>query len=224
MVGCPGGRTPRSSTGSGERGFPSPHGEGQHGGPGSGPYASRLPPAGVEPGRGPVDDRSDPDGWPPPAATEAKRGRAQCGPQLASQNSASWVSQDLIPNRGRQPRRLLPVEPQSEEEAEPRSQSAPARGRSRSGSRSPGREFSAGSSRGQSPPPDKRAFVELERKLAWQEERIRQLFAIQLAEPHEDVSSAYVVLEEVWHKVGKDATTDRCSWLNINALKKREVG
>jgi hypothetical protein len=64
----------------------------------------------------------------------------------------------------------------------------------------------------------------LERKLARQEERIRQLFAQQLAEPHEDVSSAYVVLDEVWQKVGKDAAADRCSWLNINALKKREVG
>jgi hypothetical protein len=64
----------------------------------------------------------------------------------------------------------------------------------------------------------------LERKIARQEERIRQLFAQQLAEPHEDVSSAYVVLDEVWQKVGKDAATDRCSWLNINALKKREVG
>ena len=64
----------------------------------------------------------------------------------------------------------------------------------------------------------------MERKLARQEERIRQLFAQQLAEPHEDVSSAYVVLDEVWQKVGKDAATDRCSRLNINALKKREVG
>ena len=161
----------------------------------------------------------------PPAATEAKQARVRRGQQLAAQNSASWVSQDLVPNRGRQPRRLpTPVEPQSEEEAEPRSQSAPAQSRSLSGSRSPERESSAGSSRGQSPPPDKRAFAELERKLARQEERIRQLFAQQLAEPHEDVSSAYVVLDEVWHKVGKDATADRCSWLNINALKKREVG
>jgi hypothetical protein len=82
----------------------------------------------------------------------------------------------------------------------------------------------SGSSGGQSPPPDKRAFAELERKLARQEERIRQLFAQQLAEPHEDVSSAYVVIDEVWHKVGKDASADWCSWLNINALKKREVG
>jgi hypothetical protein len=31
--------------------------------------------------------------------------------------------------------------------------------------------------------------------LAEQDERIRQLFAQQLAEPHEDVSSAYVVLD-----------------------------
>ena len=56
-----------------------------------------------------------------------------------------------------------------------------------------------------------------------QEERIRQLFAQQLAEPNEDVSSAYVVLDEVWHKVGKSTADSRCSWLNINALKKREA-
>ncbi len=49
----------------------------------------------------------------------------------------------------------------------------------------------------------------LERKLAQQDERIRQLFAQQLAEPHEDVSSSYIVLDEVWHKVGKDAAAER---------------
>jgi hypothetical protein len=70
---------------------------------------------------------------------------------------------------------------------------------------------------------DKRVAI-LERKLAQQDERIRQLFAQQLAEPNEDVSSAYVVIDEVWHKLGKDAAADRCSWLNINALKKREAG
>jgi hypothetical protein len=64
----------------------------------------------------------------------------------------------------------------------------------------------------------------LERKLAQQDERIRQLFAQQLAEPHEDVSSSYLILDEVWHQVGKDAAAERCSWLNINALKKREAG
>jgi hypothetical protein len=69
-----------------------------------------------------------------------------------------------------------------------------------------------------------RRVAELERKLAQQDERIRQLFAQQLAEPHEDVSPAYVVLDEVWQKIGKDKTEDRCSWLNINALKKREIG
>jgi hypothetical protein len=54
----------------------------------------------------------------------------------------------------------------------------------------------------------------LERKLAQQDERIRQLFAQQLADP-------YIVLDEVWHKVGKDAAAEQCSRLNINALKKR---
>ncbi len=67
-------------------------------------------------------------------------------------------------------------------------------------------------------------MVVLERKLAQQDERIRQLFAQQLAEPHEDVSSSYIVLDEVWHKIGKDAAVERCSWLNMDALKKREAG
>jgi uncharacterized coiled-coil protein SlyX len=69
-----------------------------------------------------------------------------------------------------------------------------------------------------------RRVAALERKLAQQDERIQQLFAQQLAEPNEDVSSTYVVIDEVWHKLGKDAAADRCSWLNINALKKRETG
>ncbi len=69
---------------------------------------------------------------------------------------------------------------------------------------------------------DKRV-EDLERKLAQQDERTRQLFAQQLAEPNEDVSSAYVVLDEAWHKLSKSTTDNRCSWLNINALKKREV-
>jgi hypothetical protein len=59
--------------------------------------------------------------------------------------------------------------------------------------------------------------------LASQGERIRQLFAQQLAEPHEDVSSAYVVLDEFWHLLGKHATEDKCSWLSIPALKRREI-
>ncbi len=69
-----------------------------------------------------------------------------------------------------------------------------------------------------------RRVAELDRKLAQQDERIRQLFAQHLAELHEDVSSAYVVLDEVWQKIGRDKTEDRCFWLNINALKKREIG
>ncbi len=59
--------------------------------------------------------------------------------------------------------------------------------------------------------------------LSDQDERIRQLFAQQLAEPHEDVSSAYVVLDEVWHRLGKHPSEDKCSWLNIPALKRREI-
>ena len=68
-----------------------------------------------------------------------------------------------------------------------------------------------------------RRVDDLLRRIAAQDERIRQLFDQQLAEPNEDVSSAYVVMDEVWHKLGKDAATDRCSWLNVNALNKREV-
>jgi uncharacterized coiled-coil protein SlyX len=72
-------------------------------------------------------------------------------------------------------------------------------------------------------PATDRRVAELERILADQEERIKQLFAQQLAEPHEDVSSAYVVLDEVWQRLGKHPTEDKCSWLNIPALKRREI-
>ncbi len=104
-----------------------------------------------------------------------------------------------------------------------RSQSLPAA--RESANTSPGRDAS---SRGSSPaaqasPATDRHVAELERRIAQQDERIRQLFAQQLAEPNEDVSSAYVVMDEVWHKLGKSPTDDRCSWLSINALKKREV-
>ncbi len=37
------------------------------------------------------------------------------------------------------------------------------------------------------------------------------------------MSSAYVVLDEVWHLLGRHATEDKCSWLNIPALKRREI-
>ena len=87
-----------------------------------------------------------------------------------------------------------------------------SRSRSRSSSREP-----------PSPPATNQRVAELERLLAAQEERIQQLFAQQLAEPHEDVYSAYVVLDEVWHLLGKHATEDKCSWLNIPALKRREI-
>ncbi len=38
------------------------------------------------------------------------------------------------------------------------------------------------------------------------------------------MSSAYVVLDEVWHLLGKHPTEERCSWLSIPALKRREIG
>ena len=93
------------------------------------------------------------------------------------------------------------------------------------GSRKNSRSRSRSSSRESlpSPPATNQRVAELERLLAAQEERIQQLFAQQLAEPHEDVSSAYVVLDEVWHLLGKHATEDKCSWLNIPALKRREI-
>ncbi len=87
-----------------------------------------------------------------------------------------------------------------EDESERRLRSAPPGRGPPSWSTSPNRSERSVSSRGHSPPPDKRAFAELEREIARQEERIWQLFAQQLAEPHEDVSSAYVVLDEVWQK------------------------
>ncbi len=91
------------------------------------------------------------------------------------------------------------------------------RKRSPSRSRSPSRESAP------PPPATNQRVAELERLLASQDERIRQLFAQQLAEPHEDVSSAYVVVDEVWHLLGKHASEDKCSWLSIPALKRREI-
>ena len=88
---------------------------------------------------------------------------------------------------------------------------------SSSRSRSPSQESAP------SPPATNQRVAELERLIASQDERIRQLFAQQLAEPHEDVSSAYVVLDEVWHLLGKHATENKCSWLSIPALKRREI-
>ncbi len=59
--------------------------------------------------------------------------------------------------------------------------------------------------------------------LADQDKRIQQRFAPQLAEPHEDMSFAYVVVDDVWRRLGKHPAEDRCSWLNILALKRREI-
>ena len=150
-------------------------------------------------------------------------GDPRSGPPVAVRNSASWVEGELPPRRGRKVgRAVTPAEGDERGEREDeRSRSAPPNaGRPRGDSE-------ASSSRGSSPShPESvadRRVDELMRRIAEQDERIRQLFDQQLAEPNEDVSSAYIVLEEVWHKLGKHATEERCSWLNINALKKREV-
>ena len=145
-------------------------------------------------------------------------------PPRAVRNSDNWVDGTLVPRRGRQTTRVVTPAAGNDvgEEAEERSHSAPPnasreRGASvRSSSRdsSPSRPESVGTDR---------RVDELLRRIAAQDERIRQLFDQQLAEPNEDVSSAYIVMDEVWQKLGKDAATDRCSWLNVNALKKREV-
>ena len=147
----------------------------------------------------------------------------------AFRNSPTWVEADLLPRRGRGATRILaPGVAGGEEEDTERSSSAPPRtGSERGGSLAPSVASSVASresspARSVAQEPDSRV-KELERRLAQQDERIRQLFDQQLAEPNEDVSSAYVVLDEVWHKIGRNAAEDRCSWLNINALKKREV-
>ena len=74
-----------------------------------------------------------------------------------------------------------------------------------------------------SPGATAKRVADLERLLLEQNERIQQLFAQQLAEPHEDVSSAYKVLDEVWHQLGKLPAEDKCSWLQVTALKKKEI-
>ena len=145
-------------------------------------------------------------------------------PPMEVRNSDTWVEDALVPRRGRKiTRAVTPAAGDGGgEREEERSRSAPPNaGRARDAS-------DASSSRGSSPSPPEsvgtdRRVAELLRRIAAQDERIRQLFAQQLAEPNEDVSSAYVVLDEVWQKLGKEETTDRCSWLNVNALKKREV-
>ncbi len=145
-------------------------------------------------------------------------------PPHAVRNSDTWVEEDLPPRRGRTPARAAtPAADLRREEETERSRSAPPMASQRLDS-----SAASGSSRESSPAragslaADKRV-EELERRLAQQDERIRQLFAQQLAEPNEDVSSSYIVLDEVWHKLGRNATEDRCSWLNVLALKKREA-
>ncbi len=109
-----------------------------------------------------------------------------------------------------------------EEEAERLRSAPPNAGRARDSSVSSHSSRNTSPSRSESVVPDTR-MEELMRRIAQQDERIWQLFDQQLAGPNENVSSAYIVLDEVWHMVGRNATGDRCSWLNINALKKREV-
>ena len=141
----------------------------------------------------------------------------------ACRNSSTWVETELPPHRGRGPTRAVtPGVAEGEEEAE-RSRSAPPNtGRQREGSVASSLSRESSPARSGTQEADRRV-EELERRLAQQDERIRQLFDQQLAEPNEDVSSAYIVLDEVWHKVGRSVAEGRCSWLNINALKKREV-
>jgi hypothetical protein len=138
----------------------------------------------------------------------------------AVRDSPSWVSSEGTTQRGRT--RSRAVTPGNLAEAAPaeRAHSAPP-----AGLPSPEGLRSSRNSSPSQPPSEAadRRVAELERKLAQQDERVWQLFAQQLAEPNEDVSSTYVVLDDVWHKIGRDAKDNRCSWVNINALKKREV-
>ena len=140
----------------------------------------------------------------------------------AVRDSSSWVATEGTTHRGRTrsrgggtPGDLAETIPAARAQSAPPPEGPPSPEDSRSSRTSSPSQTSSEAA--------DRRVAELERKLAQQDERIRQLFAQQLAEPNEDVSSAYVVLEDVWHKLGKSATDDRCSWLNINALRKREV-
>ena len=139
----------------------------------------------------------------------------------AGRDPSAWVAAEAT-TRGRTRSRRKPPGAPAETTSPERSHSAPP---SNEGPHSPRESRSSRNSSPSQPPSDAadRRVADLERKLAQQDERIRQLFAQQLAEPNEDVSSAYVVLDDVWHKIGRDAKDNRCSWLNINALKKREV-
>ncbi len=120
-------------------------------------------------------------------------------PPAAVRNSDTWVETALPPRRGRNAtNNVTPGAAIGEEEAE-RSRSAPP-----NGGRARGSPVASQSSRNTSPSrsgavePDMRV-EELMRRIVQQDERIRQLLYQQLAEPNEDVSSAYIVLDEVWH-------------------------
>jgi hypothetical protein len=148
---------------------------------------------------------------------------ASSGPPTAVRNSDTWVETAVPARRGRiAARTVTPAGPGGEEESERLRSAPPDTNRTRASSER------SRSSRDTSPAPSElvgadQRVDELMRRIAQQDERIRQLFNQQLAELNEDISSAYIVLDEVWHKVGRNATEDRCSWLNINTLKKREV-
>ena len=165
----------------------------------------------------------------PPSTAAAAGTRGGRKPAFSVQNSSSWVSSDPIPGRGRSSRRQPTPSSIEDEGGDPDEAEVVRRSRSepsasdRARAPSPAASIHTDRSQGTSLAEDRRVAA-LERKLAQQDERIQQLFAQQLAEPNEDVSSTYVVIDEVWHKLGKDAAADRCSWLNINALKKRETG
>jgi hypothetical protein len=90
---------------------------------------------------------------------------------------------ELEPAIGRAPVTELEDPPSSPDGGgSPEKRAGSSRDRLPSQSRSPPSE------RTRSPPATSQRVAELERMLAAEEERIRQLFAQQLAEPHEDVS------------------------------------
>jgi hypothetical protein len=145
----------------------------------------------------------------PPPSSRKSRGRTR----------AAAPAIVLEPAVGRAPARGREDPPSSPDGGgSPAKRAGEGRDRSPSRSRSPPREPT------RSPPATNQRVAELERMLAAQDERIQQLFAQQLAEPHEDVPLAYVVLDEVWYLLGKHPTEERCSWLSIPALKRREIG
>jgi hypothetical protein len=165
----------------------------------------------------PSTDRPRRASVPPARSLSAPPSSRKGGARKAARAAAPAIA--LEPAIGRAPVPAVEDPPSS-----PDGGGSPAKRAGSGRDRSPSRSRSPSSERTRSPPATSQRVAELERMLAAQEERIRQLFAQQLAEPHEDVSSAYVVLDEVWQLLGKHPTEDRCSWLSIPALKRREIG